>query len=64
MDNNNDFPMLKSIVNTERELRKILDDSQLKDYTALLERCFDSQKIDAKAAAGTIGFFFGKDSDT
>ena len=51
MDNNNDFPMLKSIVNTERDLRKILDDSQHKDYTALLERCFDSQKLDAKAAA-------------
>ncbi|MFD1604762.1 hypothetical protein ACFSJW_15235 [Flavobacterium artemisiae] len=49
--NNNDFPMLKSIVNTERDLRKILDDSQLKDYTVLLERCFDGQKLDAKAAA-------------
>ena len=51
IDNHNDFPMLKSYVNTERDLRKIFDDSQLKDYTALLERCFDSQKLDAKAAA-------------
>lgn len=51
MDNNNDFPMLKSYVNTERELRKILDGSQLKDYTALLEWSFDNQKSDAKAAA-------------
>lgn len=51
MDNNNDFPMLKSYVNTERDLRKIFDESQLKDYTALLERSFDYQKLDAKAAA-------------
>ncbi|WET03958.1 hypothetical protein P0R33_06370 [Flavobacterium sp. YJ01] len=51
MDNNNDFPMLKSYVNTERDLRKILDEEQLRDYTALLERSFDSQKTDAKAAA-------------
>lgn len=43
--------MLKSYVNTERDLRKIFDESQLKDYTALLERCFDNQKLDAKAAA-------------
>lgn len=43
VDNNNDFPMLKSYVNTERDLRKIFDESQLKDYTALLERCFDNQ---------------------
>lgn len=42
MDNNNDFPMLKSYVNTERDLRKIFDESQLKDYTTLLERCFDN----------------------
>jgi len=51
MDNNNDFPMLKSYVNTERNLRKILDESQFKDYTALLEQSFDNQKLDAKAAA-------------
>ena len=51
LDNNNDFPMLKSYVNTEKDLRKIFDESQLKDYTALLERCFDNQKLDAKAAA-------------
>ncbi|BFM45098.1 hypothetical protein NYQ10_15615 [Flavobacterium johnsoniae] len=50
-DNNNDFPMLKSFVNTERDLRKILDSDQLRDYTELLERSFDSQKTDAKAAA-------------
>ncbi|MFH7001196.1 hypothetical protein [Flavobacterium bizetiae] len=50
-DNNNDFPMLKSYVNTERELRKILDEDQLRDYTALLERSFDNQKLDVKAAA-------------
>ncbi|UUW11229.1 hypothetical protein NLG42_10560 [Flavobacterium plurextorum] len=50
-DNNNDFPMLKSYVNTERNLRKILDESQLADYTALLESSFDNQKQDAKAAA-------------
>jgi hypothetical protein len=51
MDNNNDFPMLKSYVNTERDLRKILDESQLKDYTVLLERSFDNQKLDANGAA-------------
>ncbi|MEO6177421.1 MAG: hypothetical protein ABIP27_19865 [Flavobacterium circumlabens] len=51
VDNNNDFPMLKSYVNTERDLRKIFDENQLKDYTALLERSFDNQKLDAKAAA-------------
>ncbi|WP_144219307.1 hypothetical protein [Flavobacterium anhuiense] len=56
MDNNNDFPMLKSYVNTERDLRKIFDESQLKDYTALLERSFDNQKLDEKAAA--ISRFF------
>ncbi|KAF2334601.1 hypothetical protein [Flavobacterium nitrogenifigens] len=50
-DNNNDFPMLKSYVNTERELRRILDEDQLRDYTTLLERSFDNQKLDAKAAA-------------
>ena len=50
-DNNNAFPMLKSYVNTERELRKILDEDQLRDYTALLERSFDNQKLDVKAAA-------------
>lgn len=50
-DNNNDFPMLKSYVNTERELRSILDEDQFRDYTALLERSFDNQKTDAKAAA-------------
>jgi hypothetical protein len=50
-DNNNDFPMLKSFVNTERELRKILDEGQLQDYTAFLERSFDNQKTDAHAAA-------------
>jgi len=51
VDNNNDFPMLKSYVNTERDLRKIFDENQLKDYKALLERSFDNQKLDAKAAA-------------
>jgi len=51
VDNNNDFPMLKSYVNTERDLRKILDESQLKDYKAFLERSFDNQKLDSKAAA-------------
>jgi len=51
LDNNNDFPMLKAYVNCERDLRKILDQDQLGDYTALLERSFDSQKQDAKAAA-------------
>ncbi|SHM06398.1 hypothetical protein [Flavobacterium saccharophilum] len=50
-DNNNDFPMLKSFINTERNLRKVLDESQLGDYTALLERSFDNQKTDATAAA-------------
>lgn len=50
-DNNNDFPMLKSFSNTERDLRKILDDSQLSDYTTLLEWSFDNQKTDARAAA-------------
>jgi len=50
-DNNNDFPMLKSFINTERELRKVLDESQLQDYTALLERSFDNQKIDKNAVA-------------
>jgi len=50
-DNNNDFPMLKSFINTERNLRKVLDESQLQDYTALLEGSFDNQKLDAKAAA-------------
>lgn len=50
-DDNNDFPMLKSYVNTERNLRKILDKDQLRDYTTLLERSFDSQKTDAKATA-------------
>ncbi|TDX11311.1 hypothetical protein [Flavobacterium sp. S87F.05.LMB.W.Kidney.N] len=51
MDNNNDFPMLKSYVNTERDLRKILDESQLQVYTGLLERSFDNQKLDQNAAA-------------
>ncbi|MEN2412148.1 hypothetical protein [Flavobacterium mesophilum] len=51
LDNNNDFPMLKSYVNTERNLRKLLDESQLKDYTALLEKSFDNQRLDTKAAA-------------
>lgn len=50
-DNNNDFPMLKSYVNTERNLRSILDGGQMEDYEALLERSFDNQKADAKAAA-------------
>ena len=50
-DNNNDFPMLKSFINTEIDLRKVLDESQLQDYTALLERSFDNQKTDANAAA-------------
>lgn len=50
-DNNNDFPMLKSYVNTERKLRKILDGNQLEDYASFLERSFDNQKLDAKAAA-------------
>lgn len=50
-DNNNDFPMLKSFVNTERNLRAVLDDGQLQDYTALLERSFDNQKTDANGAA-------------
>lgn len=51
IDNNNDFPMLKAYVNTERNLRKILHGSQLKDYTSLLERSFDNLKFDAKSAA-------------
>ncbi|UUW08280.1 hypothetical protein NLG42_19500 [Flavobacterium plurextorum] len=51
LDNNNDFPMLKSYVNTERDFRKLMDEGQLKDYTQLLERSFDNQKLDAKAAA-------------
>lgn len=51
MDNNNDFPMLKSFANTEREVRKLLDEEQLTDYTALLERSFDNQKSDSKAQA-------------
>ncbi|SHH17097.1 hypothetical protein [Flavobacterium johnsoniae] len=51
MDNNNDFPMLKSYINTERDLRKIFDESQLKDYSILLEQSFDNQKLDATAAA-------------
>jgi hypothetical protein len=50
-DNNNDFPMLKSFINTERNLRTVLDESQLGDYTTLLERSFDNQKTDAAAAA-------------
>ncbi|MFC0778664.1 hypothetical protein [Flavobacterium sp. HJSW_4] len=50
-DNNNDFPMLKSYVKTERALRSLLDQKQLNDYKALLERSFDSQKLDARAAA-------------
>ncbi|WP_123921633.1 hypothetical protein [Flavobacterium piscis] len=50
-DNNNDFPMLKSFINTERNLRAVLDDGQLQDYTALLERSFDNQKTDANGAA-------------
>ncbi|TDW46673.1 hypothetical protein EV144_106347 [Flavobacterium sp. 270] len=50
-DNNNDFPMLKSFINTERNLRKELDERQLQDYTAYLERSFDNQKIDGNAAA-------------
>lgn len=50
-DNHNDFPMLKSFVNTERELRRILDESQLKDYKALLQRSLENQKQDVKAAA-------------
>ena len=56
-DNNNDFPMLKSFINTERNLRTVLDEGQLKDYTALLERSFDNQKIDAKGAAVSRFFF-------
>ncbi|MTD67717.1 hypothetical protein [Flavobacterium sp. LC2016-13] len=55
-DNNNDFPMLKSFVNTERNLRKILDNKQLQDYTALLEWSFDNQKIDKNA--GPVSRFF------
>lgn len=55
-NNNNDFPMLKSYVNTERNLRKILDEIQLKDYTALLAMSFENQKTDATAAA--ISRFF------
>lgn len=51
LDNHNDFPMLKSYVNTERDFRKIMDEGQLKDYNELLERSFDNQKSDAKAAA-------------
>ena len=50
-DNNNDFPMLKSFINTERNLRTVFDDSQLQDYAALLERSFDNQKTDANGAA-------------
>lgn len=50
-DNNNDFPMLKSFVNTERELRELLDEGQLEDYTVFVERSFDNQKTDAAAAA-------------
>ncbi|WP_433763705.1 hypothetical protein [Flavobacterium ginsenosidimutans] len=56
MENNNDFPMLKSFVNTERDLRKLLDESQLRDYTAFLEVSFDNQRLDAKAA--TVSRFF------
>jgi hypothetical protein len=48
-DNNNDFPMLKSFINTERNLRKVLDNKQIHDYAALLERSFDNQKIDKNA---------------
>ncbi|MEN2490326.1 hypothetical protein AAYQ05_21160 [Flavobacterium sp. B11] len=59
MDNHNDFPMLKSFVNTERELRKILDPGQLKDYKALLELSFENQKLDAKAAAVSRFFLSG-----
>lgn len=51
IDNNNDFPMLKSFINTERDLRKELDNKQLKDYTARLEWSFDNQKVDGQAAA-------------
>ena len=50
-DNNNDFPMLKSFITTERALRKELDKRQLEDYTAKLEWSFDNQKKDANAAA-------------
>lgn len=50
-DNNNDFPMLKSFITTERALRKELDKRQLEDYTAKLEWSFDNQKTNAKAAA-------------
>jgi hypothetical protein len=55
-DNNNDFPMLKSFINTERDLRKVLDDRQLGDYTTFLERSFDNQKTDAKS--GAVSRFF------
>jgi len=55
-DNNNDFPMLKSFINTEREFRKILDESQLHDYTVMVEWSFDNQKMDAQA--GTVSRFF------
>jgi hypothetical protein len=55
-DNNNDFPMLKSFINTERDLRKVLDDSQLQDYTALLEQSLDNQKMDGNA--GAVSRFF------
>lgn len=51
LDNHNDFPMLKSFINTERALRKALDEKQLGEYTAKLEWSFDHQKTDAGAAA-------------
>lgn len=55
-DNNNDFPMLKSFINTERELRKLLDGSQLQDYATFLEWSFDNQKTNANA--GAVSRFF------
>lgn len=55
-DNSNDFPMLKAFINTERELRKVLDKKQLSDYAARLEWAFDHQKTD-KGAAAVSRFF-------
>ncbi|WP_281631509.1 hypothetical protein [Flavobacterium luteolum] len=55
-DNNNDFPMLKAFINTERELRKVLDNSQLEDYASKLEWAFDHQKTDGRA--GAVSRFF------
>ncbi|MFH6935988.1 hypothetical protein [Flavobacterium sp. FlaQc-30] len=56
LDHNNDFPMLKSFVNTERDLRKELDQTQLQDYASKLEWSFDNQKTDAGAAAASRFF--------